>query len=97
MRAIISRLSRAIFACLLIALSGTGYAQTITGTIVGVVTDPSGAAVVDAEITLTNASTGAQRKTKSLESGDFVFSAIDPGRYDVTVTAPGFRPWSAPG
>jgi hypothetical protein len=80
---------------LLLVVVTSGYAQTISGTIVGVITDPSGAAIVDADVTLTNANTGTQRKTKSLANGEFVFSTLDPGRYNVSVAAPASKPWSA--
>lgn len=84
-------LNRAMLACLIHCLVSSGYAQTITGTIVGAVADPSGAAIVNADVTLTHTSTGTQRKTRTLATGDFVFSAIDPGQYSVTISAPGFK------
>ena len=91
MRLMLSVLSRAVIVCLLLSLVSSGCAQTITGTIVGVVADPSGAAITNADITLTNATTGTQRKTTSLANGEFVFNTVDPGRYNVSVSAPGFK------
>jgi hypothetical protein len=66
-------------------------AQTTTGSIVGTVLDPSGATVVNAEVTLTRVGTGAQRQVKSLASGDFAFNAVVPGEYSIAVVAAGFK------
>ena len=77
-----------------VALATTALAasaQTITGSIVGTVTDPSSLAIANADVTLTFTSTGFQRRTKSLSSGDFAFNAIDPGTYSITVTSSGFK------
>lgn len=71
--------------------AGVLHAQTITGSIVGTIHDPAGLAVAAAGVTLLHTSTGAQRKTKSLATGDFVFNAIEPGRYSLTVVSPGFK------
>ena len=79
---------------LAIGLLGTAtsvVAQTTTGTIIGSVTDPSGLAVSSAGVTLTQTTTGVQIKTQTMSTGDFVFNAIEPGRYDITVEAPGFK------
>ncbi len=67
------------------------FAQTTTGSIVGTVLDPSGATVANADITLIQVSTGAQRQTKTLATGDFSFNAVVPGEYSLTVTAAGFK------
>lgn len=76
---------------LLTVLAGSSYAQTITGSIVGTVTDSSGAAVGGAEVTLTQTTTSAKRKSKTLADGNFVLSALDPGSYSLSVAAPGFK------
>jgi len=77
-----------LFACALAALT---LAQTITSSIVGSVTDPSGAAVAGAAVTLTHVSTGAERQTKTGSRGDFVFTSLQLGEYNVSVTASGFK------
>jgi hypothetical protein len=66
-------------------------AQTISGTITGTVVDSSGAAVPDAAVTLTNESTQETRTGKSDTSGEFVFAALQPGAYTVSVTKQGFE------
>jgi hypothetical protein len=66
--------------------------QTVaTGTISGQVTDPSGAAVAGATVTLIDESTGSSRVTTSNESGQYVFVNVIPGTYTTTVNKIGFR------
>ena len=73
-------------------------AQTTTGSIVGAVTDPSGAAVTGANVTVTNEGTGivALRLTTD-PSGNYVATALPPGRYSISVEAPGFKKSVSPG
>jgi len=62
-----------------------------TGTITGLVTDPSGAAVSGATITLTDKATNTPRTTTSNDAGRYVFANIFPGIYDIRITMKGFR------
>ena len=62
-----------------------------TGTVAGTVTDPSGAAVAGATITLIDPSTNDSRKTVSNDSGRFLFANVPPGTYNVTINKTGFR------
>lgn len=66
-------------------------AQTSNGTLVGTITDPSGAAVVGAKIDIVDAQTGATRTTDTIANGSYRFDFILPGTYSITVTAPGFE------
>ncbi|MFN7935561.1 MAG: carboxypeptidase-like regulatory domain-containing protein [Bryobacteraceae bacterium] len=66
-------------------------AQTITGTIVGTVRDPSGLAVAGASVTLTQAATATLRESKSDGKGDFTFTNLPPGAYALSVKAAGFK------
>ncbi|TAM81658.1 MAG: TonB-dependent receptor [Acidobacteria bacterium] len=67
-------------------------AQTVSGSISGSVTDPSGAAVPSANITLRNAETGAVMRTSSNSSGVYGFPVVPVGtNYTVSVEAKGFR------
>src|SRR5580698_26650 len=76
--------------CLLLILSTRhAYAQATTS-LGGTVTDKSGAVIPGASITLTLATTKATRVNTSNSSGEFQFSQLPPGRYDLTVSAPGF-------
>lgn len=70
--------------------------QVATGDLVGRVVDPSGAAVPEATVTLTNLDTNTARTTSTIESGDFVFNLLAPGRYSVRVQKPGFKAFLAP-
>lgn len=65
-------------------------AQTVTGTILGNVLDPSGAAIPNAVITVTNQDTGVVRNAASTASGVFNVPSLLPGKYRVQASAPGF-------
>lgn len=66
--------------------------QTPTGQIVGIVTDPTGAAVVGAQIGLLNERTGENRICCQTDAeGGFLARALPVGRYTVTVEQPGFQ------
>jgi len=69
-------------------------AQTVTGQISGTVTDPSGAVISGAKITLTYALTGQQRSVVTDTSGVFTFPELVPGTYNVAIAAQGFQPYS---
>jgi hypothetical protein len=78
-------------ACLLLG-TGMALAQvTTTGRLIGTVTDPTGAVVVGADVTVTDEATGKTFETKSGSDGGFTFSALQPGSYTVTVTMQGFK------
>ncbi|WP_049961156.1 TonB-dependent receptor [Pseudacidobacterium ailaaui] len=66
-------------------------AQTSTGEMNGTITDPSGAAIPQASITLSSNDTKVERKTFSNQDGHFVFTNILPGTYSIVVTAAGFK------
>jgi len=76
---------------LLAALSGPVTAQTLlTGGISGTITDATGAVIPGATVTLTSLDTGASQTTTTNQSGDYRFTLLKPGRYQVTVTQAGF-------
>jgi Carboxypeptidase regulatory-like domain len=62
-----------------------------TGSIQGTVTDPNGAVVSGANITITNKATGTSAKTNSTASGTYSSGALLPGQYDVRIENKGFR------
>ncbi|HET8550749.1 MAG TPA: carboxypeptidase regulatory-like domain-containing protein, partial [Bryobacteraceae bacterium] len=70
---------------------GPAPAQTSAGMITGRVIDPQGAAIVGAEVVLTQELTGVRLTTKTDTSGEFVFPSVLPGRYSVAVQAEGFK------
>ncbi|MET0650667.1 MAG: TonB-dependent receptor [Pyrinomonadaceae bacterium] len=77
-------------AALLFALSVTTFAQLETGQITGRVTDPNGAVVPGAAVTVKSVETGAERAATSDAEGVYTFTNLQPGRYDVTVQAQNF-------
>jgi len=78
-----------IVVCLL--LVGHGAAQEVGATLFGTVTDPAGAAVPGASVTVTNPATGKTVSVKTQGDGGYVVSALPPGDYTVTVENTGFK------
>src|SRR5579864_7833852 len=71
--------------------SALAFAQLSgSGTITGTVTDPSGAAVPAAAITIHNVDTGIDRKIESNDAGVYTAAFLAPGRYEVGVSKAGF-------
>jgi len=78
--------------CILTAiLSFAVRAQTTSGTITGTVTDQSGAVVPGAKVTLTDEATKDKHEATGGDSGEFVFPALRPSTYTVTVEKAGFQ------
>src|SRR5450432_2167363 len=91
------RFSRAVgfgLTAVFLACTNLAHAQS-TGTIQGTVTDPSGAAVPNAPVTINNASTGEQRSTATDSSGIYLVPSLPVGTYRVSVKAPGMSPMTA--
>jgi hypothetical protein len=84
-----------VFAVLYLA-SGSA-AQTVQGVITGTVTDPSGASVPNATVTLTNTGTNASQSTTTESDGVYRFSLVPPGSYVLDVKAPSFAEFRAGG
>ncbi len=78
-------------ALLLICLSHAIFAQTITGTISGDVTDTSGAVVAGATVTVESLGTAQKRTATTTTSGTYIVPDLAIGKYRVTVTAEGFK------
>ena len=66
------------------------FAQSISGTLTGIITDPSGAVVPDAKVSLKNEGSGDLRRSVSNAEGFFTFSAVPAGTYEIDIEAPGF-------
>ena len=71
-------------------LTLSGQANANKGQISGVVTDPSQAAVVGAKVAIKNTGTGAARQVVTGGAGQYQAVLLDPGTYDVSVSAAGF-------
>lgn len=76
-------------AVLLVLIAVCAFSQTAQLT--GVVTDSSGAVVPSAKVTATNVDTGVARDSTSNESGNYLVTALTPGRYNVTAEKAGFK------
>src|SRR5256885_12356796 len=85
-----SRLLAAI-ACFFAIFTSALLAQSSSGTITGRVLDPTGQAVPAATLTLTKTDTRDARTLSTTATGDFVFTALQPGPYTLTVKASGFK------
>src|SRR5579859_2701810 len=67
------------------------YGQVVSGTIVGTVHDPSGAAIPGTAVTLRHLDTNQTRESNTNEAGAFTFAALPPGHYKVSTARPGFK------
>lgn len=72
-------------------------AQTFRGTILGTVTDPTGAVVAGAKVTVKNTGTGLERSTQTSGDGSYSLNELPIGTYTVTVTQTGFETFVATG
>jgi hypothetical protein len=87
--------------CLILLLSLLSAPATLLGqdtaSLTGTVTDPTGAAVANAQVTVTNAEHGIKRTTVSNSDGEWAAPALTPGKYDLAVVAPGFKKYEVRG
>ena len=75
----------------LLAIPSTASAQAVTGTLLGNVTDASGAAVPGATVTAIETQTNISRTAVSNEAGNYIFSSLKNGTYSVEAELQGFR------
>jgi Carboxypeptidase regulatory-like domain len=88
------RLSCLVF--VLCVVTAQSQAQTTNGSMNGTVTDPSGSAVPDVQIKVTNKDTGAERTVTSSDTGSYTVPQLPPGTYDVTAQKSGFATENRP-
>lgn len=84
-------------AIIAVLVCGMLYGQVIVSSIVGRVTDPSGASVAGAQITVTNTQTGVSVKATTGTEGTYSVPALLAGTYDVTLEKPGLQTHQAKG
>src|SRR5258706_2230159 len=78
-------------AAILLSFSSAANAQTFRGTILGTVTDSSGAAIVGAAVAVKNVNTGLSRTVTTSEDGTYTVPELPIGTYSVTVEKAGFK------
>src|SRR5689334_18828500 len=67
------------------------WGQEVTAAIVGTVTDPSGAPITGADVTVTDTERGVVRPAKTNEAGAYNVTRLPPGTYELKVSNPGFQ------
>src|SRR5437867_3752232 len=73
----------------LLVMALPAWTQQVTGSIVGTVTDPTGAAVNGATVTVRDVDRGTALTTRTNDTGAFDFPSVPAGSYQVTVQAQG--------
>ncbi len=76
--------------CLVLAGAAFGQSSAGTASLLGVVTDPSGAVVPLAEVTVRNVDTNVTRNVTSNDAGRYEVVALQPGQYEIRAAKPGF-------
>jgi protocatechuate 3,4-dioxygenase beta subunit len=75
----------------LLAGNQQSFAQDVNASLSGEVTDPAGAVIPGAKVTLINETSGARQDFQTDASGEYNFRNLPPGIYDLSVTAPAFE------
>src|SRR5580698_9606818 len=91
MRKTIGKSVLASLSLVLLLITGAAYGQGgAAGTILGTVTDVSGAVIPNAKVTITSTGTGIAHVTETTGAGDYAVPDLVPGPYRVDVEAAGF-------
>src|SRR3954469_9827006 len=85
-----------VFVSVAFMVAGVAQAQISTASLNGTVTDPSGALIPGATVSLKNVSTNVERTTTTNAAGNYVLVNINPGRYTLTVHKDGFSTVTQP-
>src|SRR6202035_797882 len=80
-----------LLVCISVFIPLSGFTQATTS-LSGRVSDKSGAIVPGANVKLASATTNASRETATDANGEFQFSQLAPGRYNLRITMQGFEP-----
>ena len=91
---------RALVLLIATVLVGSGvlaFSQGTSGSLTGQVSDPSGAAVVGAKVTLTNLGTNFVETGISDATGVYIIRPVEPGNYSLAISAPGFDKYAQTG
>src|SRR5438874_10579521 len=80
-----------LVAVLLVSSAVVVRSQSVaSGTVTGTITDPSGAVVSGAQVTLADVATGSTQSVTTNGAGHYIFVNVDPGHYDISVIKQGF-------
>ena len=82
---------RVLLAVFLTLCSGAAWAQVSTAELFGTVADSTGAVIQNAKVTAANADTSVSREVTTDSAGNYIFTLLQPGTYNLTVESPGFR------
>jgi|CXWL01.1.fsa_nt_gi hypothetical protein len=85
------RFTKILIASLVVLLAQIAINAQTTGSLSGTISDPNGAPVAGASVSVKNPATGEERKVTTNDRGDFSFNLINPGNYVVTVENAGFK------
>src|SRR6266404_2691339 len=88
--------SASYWLCIVLALSWAlvptwGWSQTHLGTVFGTITDPTGAVIVGAQVTVSSVSTGLKRSALSDMKGQYHVLGLPTGKYTVSIDKEGFQ------
>ena len=86
-----------ILAVYLIGATTAAWGQTSSARVTGSVTDPAGAAIPEATITLTNRATGVTTQANTNAAGIYTVAFLNPGPYELSVEAAGFKRYTRTG
>jgi hypothetical protein len=86
------RLDRIVLCLLVLSLSTAVWAQLYTSTVTGVITDPTGAVIPNAQARLVDEQKGFAFTAASDSTGRYLFRNVPPGSYKLSVLAQGFQP-----
>src|ERR1051325_5120205 len=89
--------SLALSALGLLTLASILFGQSDLTSIAGTITDPSGAVVANANVTVRNQATGAERRAVTNNSGNYSIPSVTAGMYTLIVEAPGFKKYERSG
>lgn len=76
---------------ILASSTAISFGQSTTGSIYGIVADPTGAAIPGATVVVKNVQTGLTQTQTTNGTGEYTFTTVNPGDYTVTATAPSFK------
>jgi len=76
---------------MVLSSAGTIFGQAVTGTILGRVSDSTGAVVANATVQIQNTETGSSQTLQTDSEGRYLVRNLAPGTYDATVSQPGFQ------